>query len=146
MKKRFEYRHTVSFEDTNVMGNVYFSNYISWQGKCRELFIKEKAVGLLREIESGDLALITLHCSCNYLSELKVFDEVIIGMGLESIQHNRIKMSFEYYKTENGNSNIVAAGVHETGCFRRSAAGLEAIPVPLALVKALEGYSSGYYE
>lgn len=132
--------HTVSFQDTNVMGNVYFSNYISWQGKCRELFIKEKAGDLLSEIESGNLTLITLHCSCNYLSELKVFDEVRIGMGLESIQNNRIKMSFEYYKTENGNSSIVATGLHETGCFRRNDTGLEAIPVPLSLARALEEY------
>lgn len=140
MKKKFEYRHTVCFEDTNIMGNVYFANYISWQGRCREMFIKEKAGALLKEMETGNLSLITLHCSCNYISELKVFDEVVVAMQLESILQNRIKMSFEYYREENGGKIILATGVHDAGCFKRGPSGLEAVPVPPLLVKSLEEY------
>lgn len=140
MKNKFEYRHIVSFEDTNMMGNVYFANFISWQGKCREFFIRDKAGELLQELEAGTLALITLHCSCNYLSELKVFDEVVVKMSLESVQQNRIRMAFEYYKTGGNKEQLVASGLHETGCFRRADHGLETIPVPPPLAKALEEY------
>ena len=37
--RAFEYRHVVSFEETNLVGNVYFANHLSWQGRCRELFL-----------------------------------------------------------------------------------------------------------
>lgn len=140
MKKQFEYRHIVSFEDTNVMGNVYFANYLSWQGKCREMFLKEKAAHILNEIENGQLSMITLHCSCTFLEELKAFDEVAVCMSLESVQHNRIKMFFEYNKVSEGTKQAVATGIHETGCFRRSGNGLEGIPVPDELRKVLSAY------
>ena len=144
MRKQFEYRHIVCFEDTNVMGNVYFANYISWQGRCRELFLKEKAAGISSEIENGSLALVTLHCSCSFLAELKAFDEVAVCMSLESIQHHRIKMFFEYYKLTGGARETAATGVHETGCFRRSSSGLVITPVPDALAQALAEYEINF--
>ena len=39
MDKYFEYLHTVGFEETNLVGNVYYVNYLRWQGRCRELFL-----------------------------------------------------------------------------------------------------------
>ncbi len=140
MKKKYEHAHIVCFEETNVMGNVYFASFIQWQGRCRELFIREKAHELLYEMEKGDLVLITLHCACSYLSELKVFDEVVIAMGLDDIQQNRIRISFEYSRKEQGSYRVVAKGVHEAGCFRRGVNGLQAIPVPPVLANALKAY------
>jgi hypothetical protein len=32
------YRHTVSFEETNVVGNVYFTRHLSWQGRVGNYF------------------------------------------------------------------------------------------------------------
>jgi enediyne biosynthesis thioesterase len=130
----------VSFEDTNLVGNVYFANFIRWQGKCREFFIKDNAPVLLEEIEKNDLALITMNCSCQYLAELKAFDQVLILMSLEAIQQNKVKMLFEYYKVENGTNKKVAIGTHEIGCFRRHNNELTPVPVPDPLSKVLEEY------
>ena len=33
----YEHRHIVGFEETNLTGNVYYVNHLSWQGRCREL-------------------------------------------------------------------------------------------------------------
>ena len=79
--RSFDYRHRVSFEDTNVAGNVYFINHLKWQGRCRELFLLEHAPELLTRL-SDDLALVTVRCTCEYLAELFVFDEVIVRMRL----------------------------------------------------------------
>ena len=98
MRKQFEYVHTVSFQETNVMGNVYFAHFLSWQGKCREMFIKEKVPGLLELIERNELSMVTINCSCEFFSELRAFDEVVVTMQLVSITQNRIKMSFSYLK------------------------------------------------
>ncbi|MDI5903918.1 acyl-CoA thioesterase, partial [Streptomyces sp. 12257] len=47
----FEYRHTVGFEETNLVGNVYYVNYLRWQGRCRELFLKQKAPAVLADVQ-----------------------------------------------------------------------------------------------
>ncbi len=41
--RAFEYHHVVGFEETNLVGNVYYANYIRWQGRCREFFLRERA-------------------------------------------------------------------------------------------------------
>ena len=35
MEQYYEYRHVVGFEETNLVGNVYYVNYVRWQGRCR---------------------------------------------------------------------------------------------------------------
>ena len=43
----FETRIYATFADTNVVGNVYFANYVFWQGKCRETFFADGANGFM---------------------------------------------------------------------------------------------------
>ena len=33
--RAYEYRHVVGFEETNLIGNVYYANHVRWQGRCR---------------------------------------------------------------------------------------------------------------
>lgn len=77
--KAYEYQHTVSFEETNLVGNVYCANYLLWQGRCREMFLRDHAPEILQDLMQG-LALVTVRVSCDYLSELFAFDEVILRM------------------------------------------------------------------
>src|SRR5918996_665010 len=93
--KAYEYRHLVGFEETNLVGNVYYVNHLRWQGRCREMFLREHAPGILGELQSG-LALATTHCSCEYFVELRAFDEVLVRMRLASITQNRLELEFEY--------------------------------------------------
>ena len=37
----FEHKHVVTFGETNLLGNVYFTNFFVWQGECREMFLHE---------------------------------------------------------------------------------------------------------
>jgi enediyne biosynthesis thioesterase len=127
--KRFEYLHTVSFEETNLIGNVYFANYLKWQGICRERFLQEKAPGVLEDIQNG-LALVTISCSCNYFGELMAFDKVLVGMYLLGIQQNKVKMRFEYLKMLDGENQLVAEGFHEIGFFMKNEDKLIPIVVP----------------
>src|SRR3981189_3092384 len=103
--RAFEYRHVVSFEETNVVGNVYYVNHLRWQGRCREMFLREHAPSVLRELQGG-LALVTTRCSCEYLEELVAFDEVTIRMTLRDIAQSRLTMDFEYWR----GATLVARG------------------------------------
>ena len=69
MTPTFDYEHVVTFDETNVVGNVYFVHHLRWQGHCRELFLRERAPGVLAQLEDG-LVLVTTRCSCEYFGEL----------------------------------------------------------------------------
>lgn len=137
--KRFEYLHVVSFEETNLIGNVYFANFVKWQGVCRERFLQEKAPVVLEDIQNG-LALVTLFCSCNYFGELIAFDKVLVCMYLAGVQQNKVKMRFEYFKVGKEGNQLVADGLHEIGFFTRKENNLMPVKVPSYIQNEFSAY------
>ncbi|TQV86163.1 acyl-CoA thioesterase [Exilibacterium tricleocarpae] len=133
----FTYQHIVSFQDTNLVGNVYFASYLNWQGRCREMFIYEHSPSVL-ELINTDLALITLSCSCEYFDELVAFDKVVIEMNLVSKVQNRVKMQFNYFKSAEQGRKLVATGAQEVCSMLRRGNDLEPCALPAELEKALD--------
>ncbi|HEX8089103.1 MAG TPA: acyl-CoA thioesterase [Blastocatellia bacterium] len=138
--RAYEYRHLISFEETNLVGNVYYANHIRWQGRCREMFLKEHAPDVIKDVAEG-LSLVTLRCSCDYLAELYAFDEILIRMRLGSMTQNRITMLFEYWKVSEAGDELVARGEQQVACMRRGGRDLMPTPIPESLRHALELYS-----
>jgi enediyne biosynthesis thioesterase len=137
----YDYRHVVTLEETNLVGNVYFSNYLRWQGHCRERFLMERAPGVLRAL-TDDLALVTVSCRCDYFSELYVTDTVELRMTLGGIDGNRVSMTFDYYRINGTPAELVANGSQTVACMRRAPHATEAVSVPAELCRALEPYRS----
>lgn len=138
--RAYEYRHVVGFEETNLAGNVYYVNHLRWQGRCREMFLKDHAPDILEQLAEG-LCLITTRCSCDYLAELLAFDEILIRMRLKAIAQNRVTMSFEYWRPGNGKEELIARGEQQIVCMRREGNRLEPIPLPKTLKEALQSYA-----
>jgi enediyne biosynthesis thioesterase len=139
MGKVYEYIHIVGFEETNLVGNVYYANYILWQGRCREMFLFDHAPDVIEQISSG-LALVTVNVSCQYLSELFAFDRVIIAMQLKEMVQNRITMGFEYWRTNDKEKSLVAIGEQQAACMRRVEGRNVPTSIPSSLQQALETY------
>ena len=139
MIKAYEYHHIVSFQETNLVGNVYYANYVQWQGRCREMFLKDNAPDIITELCQG-LALVTVRVSCEYLSELFAFDNVIIRMRLGEIKQNRITMLFEYWRVTDEGEELVAKGEQQTACMRREDGETRPTPIPAQQKLALENY------
>ena len=139
--RAYELRHQVGFEETNVVGNVYFVNHLRWQGRCREMFLREYAPGVLREMDRG-LCLVTARCSCDYLRELSAFDEVAVRMRLGAAAQNRMTLSFEYWRLrEAAAEELVARGEQQIVFMRREGSGMVPAPVPRELSEALREFS-----
>jgi enediyne polyketide synthase len=136
----YSYRHIVGFGDTNLVGNVYFVNHLDWQGRCREMFLRDKAPTVLGELANG-LALVTTRCSCDYLAELMAFDEVRLDMRLKAIVDNRIAFAFEYWRCGKNSEELVATGEQEVACLRTVAEQRMPSDVPAALRAALRPYA-----
>jgi enediyne biosynthesis thioesterase len=133
--RAYEYEHTVGFEETNLVGNVYFARFISWQGRCRELFLRDHAPAVLDEL-AGDLRLVTTHVSCHYFAELRALDRVVVRMTLARIAQGRVAMRFEYLSDD----QLVARGTQEIACLRAAGDTYIPVPVPEPLRAALSPY------
>lgn len=138
--RAFEYRHVVGFEETNLVGNVYYTNHVRWQGRCREMFLRQHAPEVLASLANG-FALVTTKVSCEYLAELAAFDEVIIRMRLGSMKQNRIDMLFEYWRRRADGEELVARGEQQVACMHRESERIVPVQVPEALREALRPYS-----
>ena len=138
--RAYEYRHVIGFEETNLVGNVYYASHIRWQGRCREFFLRDHAPDVLAQLAEG-LCLITTRCSCEYFNELLAFDEVLIRMRLGALVQNRVTMTFEYWRTNASGEELVARGEQQIACMTRSGEKLEAAPIPRTLAEALRAYA-----
>jgi enediyne biosynthesis thioesterase len=133
--RHYEYRHVVSFEETNLVGNVYYVNHLRWQGRCREMFLRDHAPSVLAELSKG-LALVTTHCSCDYLEELLAFDEVSVRMSLAAMAQSRLTLSFDYWRGE----TLIARGTQQVAAMRKENGAMIPAPLPAELREALKPY------
>lgn len=141
MENYFEYRHVVGFEETNLVGNVYYVNYLRWQGRARELFLKERAVEVLADLRD-DLKLFTLKVDCEFFAEITAFDEVSIRMRLLELGQTQLQFGFDYVlMNARGGETLVARGMQRVACMRGPNTQTVPSRVPEALVRALEPYT-----
>ncbi len=137
----FEYLHTVGFEETNLVGNVYYVNYLRWQGRCRELFLKQRAPEVLDELRV-DLKLFTLRVECEFFAELSAFDEVSVRMRLAELTSTQLRFTFDYMRLEpDGNQTLAARGMQRVACMRGPNNRTVPTRVPEPLVRALRSYT-----
>jgi enediyne biosynthesis thioesterase len=141
MGNYFEYLHTVGFEETNLVGNVYYVHYLRWQGRCRELFLKERAPEVLSDLQD-DLKLFTLKVDCEFFAEITAFDEVSIRMRLVELAQTQLEFSFDYIRLDPGSGEaLIARGRQRVACMRGPNAHTVPARVPEALTRALAPYT-----
>ena len=140
MTRMYEYSHVVGFEETNLVGNVYYANHVSWQGRCREMFLRDFAPEVLTELNRG-LALVTTRVSCEYLAEISAFDELVIRMSLGGLKQNRVIMVFDYWRRTGDGEELVARGEQEIACMQRDGRQMLPTPVPEVLREALKPFA-----
>ena len=136
----YEIRHRVGFEETNLVGNVYYVNFLRWQGRCREMFLLEHAPSVLAEIRE-DLKLFTLKVDCEFLMEITAFDDLSIRMRLDDLTQTQVGFSFEYVRLREGGEELVARGRQRIACMRGPNQATRPSRVPGELVAALAPYS-----
>jgi enediyne biosynthesis thioesterase len=143
MSGYYEFRHRVGFEETNFVGNVYYVNYLRWQGHCREKFLREQAPEVLAEIMHDDLKLFTLKAECEFFAEITAFDELSVRMRLEELTQTQIQFSFDYVHLKDGQESLVARGKQRIACMRGPNNDTVPARVPAQLKAALAPFTKG---
>lgn len=133
----YEYLHVVSFEETNLVGNVYFAHHVRWQGRVRELFLRDHAPDVLQELDRG-LSLVTTRVSCEYFAELFAFDQVLIRMEVKELSQSRVTMRYDYLRR---GTELVARGEQQIACLRKEGDRLTPEALPHSLRHALNQFA-----
>ncbi|GGK91215.1 4-hydroxybenzoyl-CoA thioesterase [Sphaerisporangium melleum] len=142
MGKYYEYLHTVGLEETNMVGNVYYVNYLRWQGRCREMFLKDRAPEVLADLQD-DLKLFTLKVDCEFFAEITAFSELSIRMRLQELAQTQVEFSFDYIRLDpDGSEVLIARGRQRIACMRGPNTRTVPVRVPDPLARALEPYAS----
>ena len=115
----FEHKHVVTFGETNLLGNVYFTNFFVWQGECREMFLQEYVPEILTELTNG-LSLATTRSNCEFFAEAFAFDEILVRLKLVELTQSRVTMGFEYVRMNNNRSELIARGEQQVVCIRKN--------------------------
>jgi len=100
-----------SFEDGNVVGNIYFGTYGVWQGRVRDRFFYE----LSPEDFCGrsDAELICTNFRMTQLREAMPFDRVRVEMRLVALYERAADLSFQYFRVApDGSETKLAVGEH----------------------------------
>lgn len=138
-ERYYEIRHVVGFEETNLVGNVYYVHYLRWQGRCREMFLKERAPDVLADL-AGGLKLFTVQVGCELFAELTAFDELAIRMRLAELGQTQIALVFDCLRLADDRESLVARGRQRVACLRGPTGRAVPTRVPEQLVRALQPY------
>jgi enediyne biosynthesis thioesterase len=142
MENYYEHLHTVGFEETNIVGNVYYVNYLRWQGRCREMFLKNLAPEVLADLQD-DLKLFTLKVDCEFFAEITAFSELSIRMRLIDLAQTQLEFGFDYVRLDpDGSEVLIARGRQRVACMRGPNTRTVPSLVPEPLVRALQPYTT----
>lgn len=137
----YEWKHIAGFGETSLVGNVYFSRYLEWQGHCREQFLRDHAHGVVGQLERRELALFTRSCSCDYVGDwgFGALDDVLLTMRLARFRGGRMHLEFGYHRA--GASEVVARGTQEVHCKAWHGGAWVPEPFPAELCRALLAFA-----
>jgi len=137
----YEWQHIITFEETNLVGNVYYANHIRWQGSCREMFLRDHAPDILTQLNQ-DLVMVTTRVSCEYFNELFAFDEVSVRMQAGAVTESRVTMLFDYVCKRDNGEELMARGEQQIACMLKKNGKTVPTPIPKSLREALTAYLS----
>lgn len=145
--KAYVYRPLITFESTNLVGNVYFAKFVSWQGACRELFLKEFAPSVLRMLTEREIVLHTTRVVCEFNDPIgtSINDEIAIEMTLSHLRGGRMTVQFAYFREGNRSSDSertrIATGEQSMCIKRLTPSGLVPVVFPAELLLALREFT-----
>ena len=121
---------STSLQDSNLVGNLYFSNYSAWQGRLRDRFLHEIAPECfdLRQLEAQPEC---LFFSTHHLREAMPFDSIEVHMSVKAMYEGALDLWFDYYRVDmTGTREKLAVGEHRVALVSTSQDSPEVVAWP----------------
>jgi len=112
----FEYVFQPTFkESANLSRTVFYTSYLAWIGKVRELFMAEIGRDLVAQITTGDWGLVTNWADVKIFSEVSAYDRVVARFRLGKLNGAVIPLYCDFYQlTDHGLGGLLARVEQET--------------------------------
>jgi len=91
----FKTEITVTLKDTNVFGNVYFSNYIEYQGVVREKFLLATLPEIHEMLSKTRIALATIETYHHFLSSVYFGDTLVAELTTSEINGASCRLNIQ---------------------------------------------------
>ncbi len=125
----------VTLKDTNVFGNVYFSNYIEYQGMIREKFLLSVVPGLHEMLAKTQIKLVTVDTYNKFISNAYFGDTLLLELTTSDIKAATCKLNINFKNKETG--KLVGQGYQQ---FCVVSAKGKVMRLPDILLKPLDFY------
>uniref|UniRef100_UPI004055BA3C SDR family NAD(P)-dependent oxidoreductase n=1 Tax=Candidatus Electrothrix sp. TaxID=2170559 RepID=UPI004055BA3C len=101
-----------SLEDSNLVGNIYFSTYYSWQARVRDHYLFAQLPEIFQQGDVGEFTCV--HAEVNHLQEAMPFETIEVSMYLNDLFEEGFTLYFEYYSVpeRGGRKKKLAHGLH----------------------------------
>ena len=86
----------VTLKDTNVFGNVYFSNFIEYQGVVREKFLLANVPDLHDLMASRSIRLVTVDTYNRYISNAYFGDTLVVELTTSDIKAATCRLNITF--------------------------------------------------
>jgi acyl-CoA thioesterase FadM len=102
----------------NTVGNLYYSNYYTWQSKILEQFLFQISPDIMTNNgRSGEF--LTLAGNVQHLQEAMPFESIVVMMYLEKVFENGLTFYFEYFSKQGKEKRKLAYGSNSIIWCRR---------------------------
>ena len=127
-----------TLEESNFVGNVYYGNYFTWQGRMLDLFLYSVAPEYLR-VSTPKGEMIPVYAHMDYLREAMPFDKIRVYLYVQSVTECGASFTFEFYREfADGTQEKLQVGRQEVVWARRNPEGLAVAQAwPEAILAAL---------
>lgn len=95
--KYFSIEKTVFLEQTNIMGNTYFANYVLWQGEARESLLLSHPNFSEEMQKCQNIRMITHSVYHRFIEETTFGDIVEIRIMAREVKHCSFVLVFQFY-------------------------------------------------
>ncbi|MCI5131046.1 MAG: hypothetical protein D3904_05865 [Candidatus Electrothrix sp. EH2] len=84
-----------SREDSNLVGNIYFSNYYKWQARVRDQYLATEFPDIPSRNPDGEF--VCVHAEVHHLQEALPFETIEVSMYLYKVFTEGFVVYFEYH-------------------------------------------------
>jgi acyl-CoA thioesterase FadM len=91
----FQQRVVTSREDSNLVGNIYFSHYYTWQARVRDHYLATQLPDISLQNPGGDF--VCVHAEVHHLQEAMPYEIIEVSMYLYELFAEGFALYFEYY-------------------------------------------------
>ncbi|MDY6904451.1 MAG: thioesterase family protein [Thermodesulfobacteriota bacterium] len=126
----------VTLKDTNAFGNVYFSNYIQYQGVIREQFLLATVPDIHRLLTQTRIRLVTVDAYNKFLSNAYFGDTLIAELTTSSFKAASCRLNIRFRNKKTG--ELIGDG-YQTFCVVQADG--RVVRLPDELLEPLDFYN-----